>query len=113
MIRDITDTNISFLDKEFTAANFGKMRDNATKEDIAMGIINLTYQVIGMVSIFAAKSKNNDTVVVTGKGSNNPIGQKILNHIWTYNISFEFPTDAEYATAIGSFINVITICADG
>lgn len=107
MIRDITDTNISFLDKEFTAANFGKMRDNATKEDLALGIINLTYQVIGMVSVFAAKSKNNDTVVVTGKGSNNPIGQKILNNISrAYNISYEFPADAEYATAIGAALSV-------
>ena len=47
------------------------MLDIATKEDIAIGIINLTYQVIGMVSVFAAKSKNNDTVVITGNGSNN------------------------------------------
>jgi len=107
MIGDITDSNISFLDKEFTAANFGKMRDNATKEDLALGIINLTYQVIGMVSVFAAKSKNNDTVVVTGKGSNNPIGQKILNNISrAYNISYEFPADAEYATAIGGGLSV-------
>jgi len=107
MIGDIADSNISFLDKEFTAANFGKMRDVATKEDLALGIINLTYQVIGMVSVFAAKSKNNDTVVVTGKGSNNPIGQKILNHIArAYEISFEFPADAEYATAIGAALSL-------
>lgn len=107
MIGDITDTNISFLDREFTASNFGKMADIVTKEDLAIGIINLTYQVIGMVSIFAAKSKNNDTVVITGKGSNNPFGRKILNNIsGAYNISFEFPDDAEYATAIGAALSI-------
>jgi len=106
MIGDIAETNISFLDKEFTASNFGKMADIATKDDLARGIINLTYQVIGMVSVFAAKSKNNNTVVVTGKGSNNPIGQKILNNISrAYNTSFEFPADAEYATAIGAALS--------
>ncbi len=106
-IGDITETDIGFLNKDFTASNFGKMPDTATKEDIAIGIINLTYQVIGMVSVFAAKSKNNDTVVITGNGSNNPIGQKILNNISrTYNIDFEFPADAEYATAIGAALSV-------
>ncbi len=106
-IGDITETNIGFLNKEFTASNFGKMLDIATKEDIALGIINMTYQVIGMISVFAAKSKNNETVVITGSGSNNPIGQKILTDISeTYKIAFEFPVDAEYATAIGAALSV-------
>jgi type II pantothenate kinase len=105
-IGDIVDTNISFLDKNFTASNFGKMLDIASKDDLAIGIINLTYQVIGMVSVFAAKSKDNRTVVITGNGSNNPIGQKILTNISrTYNIDFEFPVDAEYATAIGAALS--------
>lgn len=102
-IGDITESNIGFLNREYTASNFGKMLDKATREDIAAGIINLTYQVIGMVSVFAAKSKNNDTVVVTGNGSNNIIGQRILISIsHMYNIHFEFPANAEYATAIGA-----------
>jgi type II pantothenate kinase len=105
-VGDIAETNIGFLDKKFTASNFGKMLDIATREDIAMGIINLTYQVIGMVSVFAAKSKGNHTVVITGNGSNNPIGQKILADISRmYNIDFEFPADAEYATAIGAALS--------
>jgi sugar (pentulose or hexulose) kinase len=45
-------------------------------------------------------------VVVTGNGSNNPIGQKILTDIsQTYKIDFEFPVDAEYATAIGAALS--------
>ncbi|MBN2667370.1 MAG: pantothenate kinase [Bacteroidales bacterium] len=102
-IGDIAESNIGFLNKEYTASNFGKVVETATKEDLAAGILNLTFQVIGMVSVFAAKSKNNDTVVVTGNGSNNVIGQKILASISKmYNIHFEFPADAEYATAIGA-----------
>jgi hypothetical protein len=57
--------------------------------------------------VFAAKSKNNDTVVVTGKGSNNPIGQNILKRVSrVHKINFEFPADAEYATAIGAALSV-------
>ena len=106
-VGDIAETNIGFLEKQYTASNFGKMLDIATKEDIAIGIINLTYQVIGMVSVFAAKSKNNNTVVITGNGSNNPIGQRILTDVsGMYNIDFEFPADAEYATAIGAALSI-------
>ena len=106
-VGDIAETSIGFLEKKYTASNFGKMLDIATREDIALGIINLTYQVIGMVSVFAAKSKDNHTVVITGNGSNNPIGQKILSDISRmYNIEFEFPADAEYATAIGAALSI-------
>jgi len=105
-VGDIAESNIGFLEKTFTASNFGKMLDTATREDIALGIINLTYQVIGMVSVFAARSKDNHTVVITGNGSNNPIGQKILKGIsGMYNIDFDFPVDAEYATAIGAALS--------
>jgi type II pantothenate kinase len=106
-VGDIAESNIGFLEKKYTASNFGKMLDIASREDIALGIINLTYQVIGMVSVFAAKSKGNHTVVITGNGSNNPIGQKILADISRmYNIEFEFPADAEYATAIGAALSI-------
>ena len=106
LIEDISDLDISFLNKKSTASNFGKMLDNATKEDVALGVINMVYQVIGMISVFAAKSRNIDIVLVTGNGSNNRIGQKILENIsGLYNIHFEFPHDAEYTTAIGAALS--------
>jgi type II pantothenate kinase len=102
-IRDIVDTEISFLKPDSTASNFGKMQDTARKEDIALGIINMVYQVIGMLSVFAARAKNQSKVLVTGNGSNNVIGKKVLNEIThMYKIDFIYPADAEYATAIGA-----------
>ncbi|MDR0375608.1 MAG: pantothenate kinase [Treponema sp.] len=105
LLEDITDTGISFLNKEATASNFGKTLDSARHEDIALGILNMVYQVIGMLSVFAAKSKNLDRVIVTGNGSANPIGQNVLATITSmYNIHFEYPADAVYATAVGAAI---------
>jgi type II pantothenate kinase len=102
-MEDITDMEMSFLNRETTASNFGKMLDTARHEDIALGILNLVFQVIGMVSVFAAKSKNTDRVIVTGNGSHNPIGKKILDAITEmYAVHFEYPKDAEYTTAIGA-----------
>ncbi len=105
LIEDISDGGISFLNPEATASNFGKMLDTATREDIALGIINMVYQVIGMVSVFAAKSRNLDSVLITGNGSNNPIGKRILEEISKlYSVEFEFPQMAEFTTAIGAAI---------
>jgi type II pantothenate kinase len=103
LLEDIMEKEISFLGKEATAANFGKMLDSATNGDIALGLLNMMYQTIGLLSVFAAKSRNNDQVIVTGSGSNNEIGQKILRRITDmYAVGFEFPPDAEYTTAIGA-----------
>jgi type II pantothenate kinase len=79
------------------------MLDSAKNEDIALGLLNLMYQVVGMISVFAAKSKNIEQVLVTGSGSDNAIGKKILSGITDmYGVYFEYPQDAEYTTAIGA-----------
>ena len=103
LLGDITDTSISFLNGESTAANFGKMLDTATPNDIALAIINMVYQVIGVLSVFAARTKNTAQVVVTGNGSKNQIGRKVLADITSmYEIEFIYPEYAEYTTAIGA-----------
>jgi type II pantothenate kinase len=94
---------MSFLTRETTAANFGKMLDTAKNEDIALAILNMVYQVIGMLSVFAARGKGVDSVLVTGSGSDNVIGKEVLAEIGRmYNIRFDYPADAEYTTAIGA-----------
>jgi type II pantothenate kinase len=103
LLEDIMETDISFLNKKATAANFAKMSDNAESEDIALGIINMVYQVIGMLSVFAARAKNIKSVIVTGNGSDNKLGQKVLTDITAlYGIEFIYPADAEYTTAVGA-----------
>jgi type II pantothenate kinase len=106
LLEDITDMDISFLDRQATAANFGKMLDSAEHADIALAILNMVYQVIGMISLFAARSAGVDRVVVTGNGSNNPLGKQVLEVITgMYGISFEYPPDAEYTTAAGAALS--------
>jgi type II pantothenate kinase len=102
-MEDITDADLSFLGRDTTASNFGKMLDTARSEDMALGILNMVYQVIGMLSVFAARSKRTDRVIVTGNGSHNTIGKKILSAITEmHSVYFEYPDDAEYTTAIGA-----------
>jgi type II pantothenate kinase len=103
LLGDITDTGLSFLSGESTASNFGKMLDTANSSDIALAIINMVYQVIGVLSVFAARARNSTRVIVTGNGSKNIIGQKVLSDISAmYGIEFVYPEYAEYTTAIGA-----------
>lgn len=103
LIGDIVDSGISFLSQDKTASNFGKMLDTASNEDIAMGLVNMVYQVIGMLSVFAVRSKNKDAISFTGNGSTNELGKKILQAISVmYEIKFNFPENPEYATALGA-----------
>ncbi|MCL2211920.1 MAG: pantothenate kinase [Treponema sp.] len=103
LMGDITDTSLSFLSGESTASNFGKMLDTANHSDIALAIINMVFQVIGVLSVFAAKAKNLNRIVVTGNGSRNPLGQKTLSDISAlYGVEFVYPECAEYTTAIGA-----------
>lgn len=107
LIEDIVGSRISFLNTDATAANFGKMLDTSKKEDVAAGIINMAYQVIGMLSVFAAKGRGYSSVAITGNGSRNKLGQRILADITKmYNVAFEYPADAEYTTAIGAALAV-------
>jgi type II pantothenate kinase len=109
LLEDIMDNDISFLHKETTAANFGKMLDTAGPGDTALAIINMVYQVIGMLSVFAARARNTGKVIVTGNGSSNQIGQKILADISAmYGIEFIYPQDAEYTTAVGAGLAKLT-----
>jgi type II pantothenate kinase len=103
LVGDIVDSGISFLNKDSTASNFGKMLDSACNEDIAMAIINLVYQVIGVMSVFAVRSRNKNAISFTGNGSTNELGKKILISISAmYDIEFNFPENPEYATALGA-----------
>ena len=107
LLGDIMETDLSFLNKENTASNFGKMLDSARSEDLALGLINMVYQVIGVLSVFAAKSRNTDRVVVTGNGSGNSIGRRVLEDVTAmYHVDFEYPENAEYTTAIGAALSI-------
>ena len=66
-IKDMTASKtLDNLEADLTAANFGKLSDIATKEDIALGIMNMVFETVGMVSIFAARSAGVKDIILTG-----------------------------------------------
>lgn len=103
-ISDISSENIDpGVAREFTAANFGKISDLATKQDIALGIANMVAETVGMLSVFAARSYGLDRVVLIG----NLTSFAHVRHVFeilerNFNIHFIIPDMAQYGTVIGA-----------
>jgi len=105
-IGDITEDILVGLPPETTASNFGKISDLATKSDLALGIINLVFQTIGMMAVFATKINNTRDVVLTGNLVNVPQAEDIFKQLSKlYNVNFHIPANAEFATAAGAAIS--------
>ncbi len=102
-VGDISSKKISTMLPSTTASNFGKLDDLASGADIALGIINMVFQTIGVISTFAAKLVGTKNVVLTGNLTNVPQARSIFDGLEKlYEIKFIIPENAEYATAIGA-----------
>ena len=102
-IGDITKGSIPGLSADTTASNFGKISDNATHEDIALGIVNLVFQSIGTSSVMAARQRQLSDIVFTGNLTLLSSGNRVL-HTFSqlYQMNIVIPSSAEFATAIGA-----------
>ena len=107
-VRDITRENIiSGMPEDFTAANFGKLSDLATREDLALGIINMIFETVGMLAVFAAQSRGLDKIVLTGNMVRVPSANRVSDSLGSlFGIEFLIPEKAQFATAIGAALSV-------
>ncbi|HOB20489.1 MAG TPA: type II pantothenate kinase [Candidatus Atribacteria bacterium] len=102
-IGDITKDIMETLPPDLTASNFGRISDLATKADTALGIINLVFQTIGMLAVFATRIHNTRDVVLTGNLTSVPQAHAIFDRLHQlYNVDFHIPKNAEFATAAGA-----------
>ena len=87
----------------FTAANFGKISDLANKSDLALGIINMIFETIGMLSIFASRHYGIQDIVLTGNMTTIPQSREIFDTLSKmFDMHFMIPDLAQYATVIGT-----------
>ncbi|MDP4091209.1 MAG: type II pantothenate kinase [Bacillota bacterium] len=104
-IRDITDEINENLPEYVTVSNFGKMRDLASKPDMALGIINLVFQTIGVMAVFSTRMYSISNVVLTGNLANVPQAKDIFQKVTDlFHVNFLTPQHAEFSTAIGAAI---------
>ncbi len=103
-IKDISRNDIvpGFGDT-MTASNFGKLSDLATKNDIAKGLLNMVYETIGMISIFAARNYDIQDIVLTGNLSSVAYAEEVfatLNKM--FDMRFQIPENSRFGTVIGA-----------
>ncbi len=106
-IGDITNKSISpTLQDTTTAANFGNLSDLATNSDIALGILNLVFETVGMVAVFASRSCNIRDIVLTGTLTRAPQAKPIFEKMsLMFNVNFIIPDHSRYGTVIGAALS--------
>lgn len=105
-VGDIAAVEIPGLAPTITASNFGKCRDDATEADVALALLNLVYQTIGVVARGAAIATNMTTIVATGRLATIPQAQEIFTELsMQFGLTFQIPPHAEYATAVGAALS--------
>ncbi len=109
-IKDITaGSSDSILSADLTASNFGNVSDLASREDLALGVLNMVYETIGMVSIFAARSVCVDNIVLTGNLTRLAFCKSKFDYFnsmkSTYGVNFIMPKRSEFATVIGTALH--------
>ncbi len=107
-IGDISRKTLPNLTKDITASNFGKMEDGLTAEDLAAGVLNMVFQTVGMLSVFACRNDDMKDVILTGTLSQVPAAKKVFEMLHTmHGIHFIIPKNALYATATGAALSYL------
>lgn len=102
-VRDIVKSSYKDMSDDLTAANFGNVSDIATKNDIALGIVNMVSETIAMMSIFAARNFGLHDIVLTGNLTTIKPVHKIFTSLkHTFDMNFIIPENAQFGTVIGA-----------
>ena len=102
-VQEIFNYEMPSLPPNFTASNFGKIKGAVTDADLALGIINMVFQTVGMMAVFAARNDSLKDVVLTGSLASFPQVPEIFSKITdVFGTNFIIPQNAAYATAIGA-----------
>lgn len=108
-IRDISrkDT-LPGMPEEMTAANFGNVSDIATNADLALAILNMIFETVGMCAIFNARNFGIKDIVLTGNLTSIPQANTIFSTLNAmFGVNFIIPELAQYGPAIGAALSVL------
>lgn len=91
-----------------TAANFGKVSDVAHKADVALGIINLVFESVGVLAVFSARRFGIKDIVLTGNLTTIPQAKPIFENLsQMFDVNILIPENAQYGTVIGAALSGI------
>ncbi|MBQ9971104.1 MAG: type II pantothenate kinase [Elusimicrobiaceae bacterium] len=107
-IEDISKGVIATLPPDTTASNFGKMEDGSSCEDLTLGILNMVFQTIGMMAVFACRNDEVKDVILTGTLTQVPFAAQVFEALHKmHGVNFIIPQNAIYATATGAALSYL------
>ena len=102
-IKDITTEEIPTLPLDLTLSNFGKFAEDSKKEDIVIGLINMIFEVIGMMAVFITSKSDIKDVILIGNITVIHGVRYVLDRIEkVQNIKFIVPENTEFAVVLGA-----------
>ena len=102
-IGDISTSDVGNMNADVTAANFGKLADDAAPEDLVAGVVNMVFQTIGMLAVFALRESTTKDVVLTGTLTVMPEIREVFSTLEALHpVKFILPENSVFATAIGA-----------
>ncbi len=108
MVSDITRKDLPGMSSNLTAANFGNLSDLATKSDLALGLINMIFESVAMLSLFASRASGISNIVMTGNlttlSQSKPIFKALTD---TFNVNYIVPEMSNFSTVIGAALSVM------
>ncbi len=103
LIGDISAQPLPGLPMEATASIFARAKNDASREDIAAGIIAMVLQTIGSASVLAAQGTGCRDMVLIGNLSLLPQCKEIFPPLEKlYKVRFHIPKYSQFCTAIGA-----------
>jgi len=103
-VADIAGGPVGIVPAEATASNFGKLKTDACRDDVAAAIFNMAAEVIGVVTAMAAKAYNleKDVVLVGRLIQSRKIAEVVRQVAELFQMRLCMPENGEYCVAIGA-----------
>ena len=103
-VGDISNTHVfTDIKADLTASNFGRVSDLASRNDIALGIINMVAETVCMMAVFASRNYGNKDIVLTGNlTAIAPIRRVFEALAENFRVNFIFPEHSQFGTVIGA-----------
>ena len=109
-IADVAKQEFEDLMNHVTVANMGKLTVDSKAEDKALGICNLIFQNIGVMTVFGDRKYGTGCAVMIGTTSQNELAKRFFKEVGDlFRLEFIVPDDASYAMAIGAAIETEAI----
>ena len=108
MIGDISAHPLPGLPMNVTASLFANAQTDASKEDIAVGLIHTVLQSVGSAAVLSALNTDIKNFVLIGNLSLLPQCKDVFPMMeQLYNVRFHIPKYSEFCTAIGAALDHI------